>query len=156
MTTPKTAHKSHRGIHSRIENTQRLIAEFRTREMTRKDIMALFDFCESGAGKYIRDLLDNNIIEISRITESGPKTPGRPVFWLTASEEKIAAYFVATSVVTGNAVKVNRIKASKSGLLHVMSDDAAFKVKMHRKPVAPDPFALPVSFFAPRAAEVSA
>lgn len=147
----KTPRKSHKGVQSRIENMTRLVAEFRTRELTRRDGVALFDFSQNGAGKYCNDLLNGEIIEISRFTEHSAKTPGRPVYWLTASEEKIADFLAKVAVKTGNAEQFKKAKVDKSRQFHVMHDDTAFKVKLHRAPVAADPMALPADFFRPPA-----
>lgn len=147
----KTARKSHSGMQARIENTKRLIAEFRTRELTRKDVMAFFEFSKNGAGRYVKDLLEGGIIEIARLTAPTTYSPGLPVYWQTADDATIAAFMVSISIPTGNIVKAKKVKVDTSRNLHVMHDDAYFKVKMHRAPVAADPLGLPADFFRSRA-----
>lgn len=141
--------KRHRSQQSRIDNTVRLIAEFRTREMTRRDVMALFTFSENGAGRYLREMLEGGIIEIARFDNPGARTPGHPVYVLTADDEAIAAFMAATSIQTGTKCATQKAKSDKRRTLHVMHDDAYFQVKMHRAPVAADPLALPGGFFKP-------
>lgn len=65
----------------------------------------------------------------------------------------IAEYIAGIGTRPKAPTRVNPKQADKSRHFHVMHDDAAFKVKLHRAPAAPDPMALPAGFFAPRQAD---
>jgi hypothetical protein len=79
----------------RIENMQKLIAELTQHEMLADEIAWFLKFSPSGARKYIRDLREAGVIELSRYVEGTATYLGKAVYQLTPDPERIAAFLAA-------------------------------------------------------------
>lgn len=141
MSRPKTT----RTI-DRIANMRRLLTELQTRNLSRDDIVALLGVGQSAVWEYMRSL--GALVEI---IPSGSNV--QRSYHLTASPEDIEAFLV--SLTAPKPRKTRACRASRLAALmldparhiHVMPDDEAYPLKLHRGPVMPDPWALPRPFF---------
>lgn len=135
----------------RNENMKRLIEELRVRNMTSLDMSALLGFSKSGGRKYLNDLSKHELIEVVGQLEgvnSAKKSQCTFVYGLRKDEEIEAriAKMIA-DVDNGIVVKLSTLEKKadvlpemqQGQLIHLMADDAPFKVRSSRMPIMRDP-----------------
>jgi hypothetical protein len=132
---------------ARIASLHMLIAELRQRTMTRGDIQGLLNMTQSGVRGYINDVLP--VLEVTRARPNEQFT-----YRLTDDAEQVARFLANLGEVTEYRKAQNVTRSPKkiaerdpARHVHLLADDAPFKVRLHRGPVMRDPMALPVGFF---------
>jgi hypothetical protein len=137
----------------RSDMMRALIGHFQLGEMRQSEIQDAISLSPSGARKYIRELIDFSIITVDRYEDGGPMSIGIAVFRLNRCENTVAK-FIESLDAGGNAIP-KRVKKShgEDRQLHLMGEAVPAAVRMRMRPVAPDPIALPASFFRPPQAD---
>jgi hypothetical protein len=132
-------------IASRIANMRRLIEELHKGDMLRHQVETFLGMCQSGARSYTSQMRDSDIIEVANKVSSSRHE--HPIYRLIASEDKIEQFLIDAANCDERKKKVSRVPAGPGRRFHLLADDEFHAVKVHRGPVAPDPWALPVAFF---------
>lgn len=138
---------------ARVANTKKLIEALAISAMTRDDICQLLQLGPSGARKYITDLRESGIMEVSALDSRH-----RPSAYSLVDNPSHIAAFIADLDVSrpfcsrgARSSNLAIAKRNPGRHFHPSQDGATFAVRVSTAPVAPDPFALPAEFFARRA-----
>lgn len=131
----------------RIENFQRLINELANHEMLADDIAWFLKFSPSGARKYIRELREAGVIELTRYVEGTASYLGKAVYKISSDSERPKAFLAAiceTEPTGANSHKKrSRLREecleSDGRHFHFLADDTHLTVGVNRCPVARDP-----------------
>lgn len=141
---------------ARIDKTKRLIAALQSTPMTRDEIGNFLQYSPSGVRKYLADF---RAAEILIVRDDLVDEDGQAVYGIVDDETTVAAFVAGLSKTRAGSGKRGRptnldiALGDKSRHIHVMADDTYYSVRLSRKPVAPDPLALPPNFFAPAAVQ---
>lgn len=131
----------------RIAAMRRLTDILKNGEMLGDEIRIAMNISGSCCRKYIADLIDGAIVQMSR---RAPPARfgylGQPIYRLIATADQIEQ-FLKDAVTVVPKVEPDQVKATPGRRVHIMADDGPFTVKLNWAPVAPDPLALPVEFF---------
>jgi hypothetical protein len=131
----------------RIENMQKLIAELTQHEMLADEIAWFLKFSPSGARKYIRDLREAGVIELSRYVEGTATYLGKAVYQLTPDPERIAAFLAAIAQPKREGAPPRKERpglreqamAGSGRHFHILADDTHYAIRVNRGPVMRDP-----------------
>lgn len=136
----------HGRTRARIDNIKRLVAALGAGDMLRDDIGELFGFSPSGVRKYVKDLIEHQIIEFVRHVDPTEKSLGIPLYRLNPDALKVAAFLAALDLGqleqpgAGRHTLLSAALADPSRHFHVLQDDEACFPRLHRWRIpAPDP-----------------
>lgn len=139
---------------NRIAGMRRLLGFLANGNTQRDQLRLKMHMSDSGLNKYLTDLTAGGIVEMMGRAPSKGKIPGQALFQLVADAEKIEAFFRAVAGIKPKEPRPMLVGPGRR--FHILADDTQHAIRVHRGPVAPDPFALPAAFFRAASMEVRA
>lgn len=133
---------------ARIENMRNLVDYMRGRETTMDDVARKLKFTDTGARKYIAQLLEVGIVEIVRGTGDTSTKSAAILYRVTDSDERIEAGLTqiankvsraTTKSAATVATRLGRDAAGNRRQFHILDDDEPFALHISRHVPQRDP-----------------
>lgn len=131
----------------RLDNIRRLLAELAMRELLADDICDLLKYSPSGARKYIRDLREAGVLELSRYVDGTATYLGKALYRLTPDAERVRMFLAelghplqgGTPRPKSSATRIPQAVSSGGRHFHILADDTHYAVRLSSAPAVRDP-----------------